>query len=180
MKHLLSILILLGLMSLLHADVWVDSYTRGDGTRVEGHYRSSPNSTVTDNYSYYGNTNPYTGEVGTDKYKNDPSSPYYQGNYTSTINSILKSYGSSSVPWVNNDTPNINNLRLSLSNGHKIRKEIKGILDDKGYWFVNSDDSEIGFYTKRAIKIEQEINNLDVTGKLDMKTLELFQINLQK
>jgi len=31
----------------------------------QGHYRSSPNSTQRDNYSTYGNTNPYTGQRGT-------------------------------------------------------------------------------------------------------------------
>ena len=47
-----------------YADVYVRGYTRSNGTYVQGHYRSSPNSTVTDNYSYCGNVNPHTGKVG--------------------------------------------------------------------------------------------------------------------
>lgn len=46
------------------ASVYVDGYTRSDGTYVEGHYRSSPNDTVSDNYSTEGNVNPYTDEEG--------------------------------------------------------------------------------------------------------------------
>ena len=49
------------------AQTYVKGYTRSDGTYVKGHYRSSPNSTQRDNYSTYGNTNPYTGKAGTKK-----------------------------------------------------------------------------------------------------------------
>jgi len=44
-----------------NADVWVDGYYRSDGTWVRGHYRSDPNGYFWDNYSSYGNINPYTG-----------------------------------------------------------------------------------------------------------------------
>lgn len=47
------------------ADQYVNGYTRSDGTHVDGYYRSSPNGNFNDNYSTYGNTNPYTGERGT-------------------------------------------------------------------------------------------------------------------
>jgi len=47
------------------ADTYVNGYCRKDGTCVQGYFRSSPNSTTTDNYSSQGNTNPYTGTTGT-------------------------------------------------------------------------------------------------------------------
>lgn len=47
------------------ADVSVKGYYRNDGTYVQPHYRSSPNSSPNDNWSTKGNTNPYTGEKGT-------------------------------------------------------------------------------------------------------------------
>lgn len=47
------------------ADEWVSGYVRKDGTYVQPHYRSSPDNNVYNNYSYKGNTNPYTGQVGT-------------------------------------------------------------------------------------------------------------------
>lgn len=45
--------------------VHVSGYFRKDGTYVHSYYRSAPNSTITDNWSYCGNVNPYTGKVGT-------------------------------------------------------------------------------------------------------------------
>lgn len=43
----------------------VRGYTRKDGTYVQPHKRSSPNSTTYDNWSTRGNINPYTGKMGT-------------------------------------------------------------------------------------------------------------------
>ena len=39
---LLTIVLVLGWLSLAMAQVWVNPYTRKDGTHVEGHYRSNP------------------------------------------------------------------------------------------------------------------------------------------
>ncbi len=47
------------------ADTYVKGYYKKNGTYVEPHYRSSPNSTPNDNYSTKGNINPYTGKEGT-------------------------------------------------------------------------------------------------------------------
>lgn len=57
------------------ADEYVNGYTRSDGTYVEPHYRSSPNQYRNDNYSSQGNTNPYTGERGSQRneYSNPPA-----------------------------------------------------------------------------------------------------------
>ena len=57
---------------------YVSGYTKSNGTYVQPYYRSDRNSTVKDNYSYYGNTNPYTSKVGTNKYYDSPSSDYYK------------------------------------------------------------------------------------------------------
>ena len=67
-KIIISIVFALTLINTVAADVWVDGYFRSDGTYVKGHYRSSPDSSVTNNWSYSGNTNPYTGEVGSNSY----------------------------------------------------------------------------------------------------------------
>lgn len=53
------------MFSITSADVYVKGYTKSNGTQVQGHYRSSPNSTRSDNYSTKGNVNPYTGVAGT-------------------------------------------------------------------------------------------------------------------
>lgn len=63
--------LLLALIAMLIASaaeaggVRVRGYTRKDGTYVAPHYRSSPNSSKSDNYSTRGNYNPYTGALGT-------------------------------------------------------------------------------------------------------------------
>jgi hypothetical protein len=49
------------------ADQYVHGYYRSNGTYVRPYYRSSPNGTVQDNFSYRGNINPYTGKVGTNR-----------------------------------------------------------------------------------------------------------------
>ncbi|MBC7890583.1 MAG: hypothetical protein H7Y12_00095 [Sphingobacteriaceae bacterium] len=44
---------------------YVNPYTRQNGTTVQGHNRTNPNSTNRDNYSTFPNVNPYTGQQGT-------------------------------------------------------------------------------------------------------------------
>ena len=43
----------------------VQPYTTSNGTYVQPHQQTNPNSTQRDNYSATGNVNPYTGAVGT-------------------------------------------------------------------------------------------------------------------
>jgi hypothetical protein len=69
---------------------YVSGYSRSNGTYVAPHYKTSPNSTVQDNYSYKGNTNPYTGSTGSNYYRSAPSSAYYGG---SSAGSYSNSYG---------------------------------------------------------------------------------------
>ncbi len=88
---LLNVLLIFVMMfvvcgSVFAGDVYVNGYTKSNGTYVAPHYRTSPNSTRNDNYSTYGNTNPYTGEAGTkarDGYGSSSggsSSSSYRGN----------------------------------------------------------------------------------------------------
>lgn len=62
MKYALFVLMVASSAAL--ADQYVNPYYRQDGTLVQGHMRSSPNSSAYDNYSTQGNTNPYTGQRG--------------------------------------------------------------------------------------------------------------------
>ena len=41
-----------------------EGYIKADGTKVNSYMRTAPNSTVNDNFSTIGNTNPYTGKPG--------------------------------------------------------------------------------------------------------------------
>ena len=47
-----------------YADVWVNGHYKSSGSYVQPHYRSSPDSSIYNNWSYRGNTNPYTGKRG--------------------------------------------------------------------------------------------------------------------
>lgn len=67
MKYLLLLLLIFEL-TFSFAQVSVKGYYRKNGTYVRPHQRTRPNNTVTDNYSYKGNTNPYTGKIGTKTY----------------------------------------------------------------------------------------------------------------
>lgn len=72
---------------------YVGGYTRKDGTYVEGYNRSDRNNTVTDNFDYKGNTNPYTGETGSNYYRNDPSSEYYRTSSNRSSNRYGSAWG---------------------------------------------------------------------------------------
>jgi hypothetical protein len=69
--------------------VYVNGYTKSNGTYVEGHYRTAPNRTINDNFSTHPNVNPYTGKQGTispssyDSYTT-PSYRYTTPSYTYT------------------------------------------------------------------------------------------------
>jgi hypothetical protein len=87
MKKLFIALCLLLITATSFAAEYVSGYYRKDGTYVSPYYRSDSNGSVTDNYSFKGNYNPYTGKEGNNYYRNDPSSPYYgsSGSSGSTI-----------------------------------------------------------------------------------------------
>jgi hypothetical protein len=92
-RMIIGLLAALAFGSAASAQTHVRGYTRSDGTYVAPHYRSSPNSTTSDNYSTRGNVNPYTGQLGT-KPDTKPSYGSYSTPSTSTYGSS-SSYGSS-------------------------------------------------------------------------------------
>jgi hypothetical protein len=79
MRFLLAVTFFFLLSTAVYADEYVHGYYRSNGTYVQPYTRSSPDNTVTNNYSYEGNTNPYTGQVGTNRYEHDETSPYFTG-----------------------------------------------------------------------------------------------------
>lgn len=77
LTSLLSALLLAAIASGAHAQGqnYVSPYTRSDGTQVQGHNRTNPNSTPNDNWTTRPNVNPYTGQAGT----RDPAPSYGSG-----------------------------------------------------------------------------------------------------
>jgi len=135
--------------------VWVNGYYRSDGTYVEGYYRTAPNNTVLDNYSHYGNVNPYTGAIGTkDPYLDNNNYPYSYTpptdytpptNYTSNSNST-PAYSNSNTTFNDNTgytyyvTSNSLNLRSGPSIDSSIITSLKygskvSVLSYDTYWY---------------------------------------------
>ena len=52
-------------LSSYSAPVHVSGYTKRDGTYVQPHYQTAPDSTKVNNWSSKPNVNPYTGQEGT-------------------------------------------------------------------------------------------------------------------
>ncbi len=68
---------------------YVQPYTKSNGTYVQGHYQTSPDSNIYNNYSTRGNVNPYTGKEGTVNPYAIPSTytvPAYNNNGYGTYN----------------------------------------------------------------------------------------------
>lgn len=88
-KIILVTIVLTMLASIVYADEQVGGYTRRDGTYVQPHTRSTPDSSYNNNYNVRGNTNPNNGERGTSSPTyNDRTPEYNQRNYgnSGTIN----------------------------------------------------------------------------------------------
>jgi hypothetical protein len=90
-KIFLSLMILFVALALnAQQYTYVSGYTKSNGTYVEGHYRTLPNSTRDDNWSTIGNVNPFTGIAGT-----KPGDSYYSNSYNySTTSYPTTSYSS--------------------------------------------------------------------------------------
>lgn len=65
MRKLLLLLCFFLCLNSFAQDVLVSGYTRTNGTSVPTHYRTNRDYTVNNNFTTVGNTNPYTGKVGT-------------------------------------------------------------------------------------------------------------------
>ena len=67
-KFILALMLVVGLLFIqtgtVEAAVRVRGYTRSNGTYVQPHYRSNPDGFRYNNYSSWGNYNPYTGSRG--------------------------------------------------------------------------------------------------------------------
>lgn len=124
-KIILFILLILAPVEAFSKDTYVRGYTRKDGTYVAPHYRTSPNSTTSDNYSTEGNINPYTGKVG-DKPDTKPSSTFYptpplstyQNNYSNQepINYSELTTAFKNVYVISGDKIKVNNRIIKLKN----------------------------------------------------------------
>ena len=82
------LLLILAITVQVYAQVKVKGYYRKDGTYVRPHYRSNPDGNPYNNWSYPGNTNPYTGKTAT----GNPDTYLKNYYYRSSSNSSSSSY----------------------------------------------------------------------------------------
>jgi hypothetical protein len=100
-------------------EIYVQGYSKSNGTHVEGHWRTAPNNTINDNYGTYPNVNPHTGKVGTIRpdysmptYPSYRNSGYSNSSYKDNLPSYPKpsSYNSSSNSYKTYSTPSYYNV----------------------------------------------------------------------
>lgn len=82
MKTLLTLALILISTVAFAGSQHVRGYTRQDGTYVAPYTRSAPDNSYNNNYSTKGNSNPYTGQEGTNSPTyNDKTPEYNQKHY---------------------------------------------------------------------------------------------------
>lgn len=109
MKNLLLIIAIFFSAISSYSQVSVRGYYKSNGTYVQPHQRTAPNSTINDNYSTVGNTNPYTGKAGTVARSGS-------SNYTSSYSSYkAPTYTRSSYPRYNYSSTNSPRRNYSTS-----------------------------------------------------------------
>lgn len=80
-------------LTFAQSEVWVNGYTRSNGTYVQGHYRTAPDYTINNNWTTLGNVNPHTGRAGTVSRSSSFSSTYYSAPaYTQSYYSTPTTY----------------------------------------------------------------------------------------
>ena len=164
MKKLLLSAIFLFLVVWSFAQVHVSGYYRKNGTYVQPYTRSSPDSSPYNNYSYPGNTNPYTGKVAT----GNPET--YLKNYSST-NANSNTYSSTSSN--NSDRPDVGQIiDIKDKNGQPTGGYLKCYVSDKTcdayYIYSASSTSYTGYiiyYKDGTVKLYDSNNNLVKTDK---------------
>lgn len=157
-KLLLLILITLFVMPVWAGSVRVRGYYRKDGTYVKPHYRSSANSTVWDNWSTKGNTNPYTGKSGT-------INPY-----TSTQASSAQGL----VPVSAKDQPLVPPSSLGPEQAAaKVEQSLQQVFGNYGlserWHFVGKDPkTETSYFVDNKSMIKQDfwVKKVDKTGNI--------------
>lgn len=105
-------------------DVFVNAYTKTDGTLVPSHYRTTPDQTVNNNFTTIGNINPYTGKAGT-----LPRDSYSIQSLTNSPQVQSTSYH----PVSNNNSAYKINITIPLDGGYEVPEIIDQIFEN-GAW----------------------------------------------
>lgn len=169
-KHLiLSILLFFSVLSIAQTNsnhVYVNGYTRSNGTYVEGHYRTAPNSTVNDNFSTVGNTNPYTGQAGhvsrdggaSTSYSGSTSYPTYTTTSTATNPRYRTAYSTNTADPSYNTTSTVSYSNTTRYNSNYLTDaELTAYLRTETNSPANQAYIELIYHRKRVRELEEEL-----------------------
>ncbi|MEA5260367.1 SH3 domain-containing protein [Arcicella aquatica] len=115
----------------------VKGYYRSNGTYVKPHIRTTPNNTISDNFSTYGNVNPYTAKPGWVKGEKNILNP---SNYSKDIDGANYIYTSSNK--IENEINNIKYRKTKIS-------------------YVNSDGLNVRIGPSTKFKPKKKLNFLE-------------------
>ena len=183
MRKVFFLLFSVLLSNLLFSQVYVKGYTKKNGTYVEPHYRSSPDKNPYNNYSFPGNTNPYTGKTST----GNPDT--YLDNYYNKNKSSVGSY-STSIPqstYSSNYEDNSSRLYQQTYNGSSFiisnnylekRFPTQISIDRIMYQVLNMDNEEFYLTNMNSIPLGYlKIRNGSIIKVYDLKHNEVNNIN---
>lgn len=138
-------LLVVPLVSEARGAVHVNGYYRSNGTYVQPHYRSAPDGNPYNNWSYPGNTNPYTGEMA----GGNPDT--YLKNYYDKSSGSSYSSPSYSLPSYSDQPPSV-----SVGSTHET---VTGGYKSYGVLFCN-----IGYYENSGSCMRVPDNGLSYGG----------------
>ena len=159
----------------LYSQVRVSGYTRKNGTYVQPHIRSSPNSNPYDNYSFPGNTNPYTGKTSTgnpdtylDNYYNKRSNniDYSNTGLLKDVNPYMgtTNYTPPNTEYYSNTTINNNDINNNINYNYENistppKKKSQPTYQSSFNEIYNSDTYK--YYNKKTYEDNLKINKLE-------------------
>jgi hypothetical protein len=155
--------------------VYVSGYYRSNGTYVQSHYRTAPNSTNRDNFSTRGNTNPYTGQAGYITPDNSTSSLYTPSTYSnSTTTYPSTTYKTTSTTTSNSSYNSTNIFTTTNSYGQlwKTPSQFDAIRPIKKGSSVNVIEYDNGFYKVISNGTIGYINSITINENSSMKSLK--------
>lgn len=146
--------------------VWVNGYTRSNGTHVQGHWRTAPNHTNVDNFSTRGNVNPYTHEKGWVT-PDGQENPWEEDNELETVE-ISKYLGTSASNNNITDSYGKSYTYYNTPNSHSSYNTTNSVFYSKG----NQVNVRQTFSTNS--NIEFRINKGDIVKILDQSEKEYY------
>jgi hypothetical protein len=159
--------------------IYVSGYYKSNGTYVQPHYRTAPNSTNRDNFSTRGNTNPYTGQAGYITPDSNTSSTYTPNTYSNSSTTYPKTtYNTTSTSASNSSYTSTNIYTTTSSYGQLWRKPsqtdaIRPIEKGSRVKVIEYDD---GFYKVISNGTVGYINNITINENSTMKSLKKGEV----